>query len=94
MATEGGPCREAQIPEEIGILAGAADRLSNIVDQLENRLTGLVRSEPPIGSEPTIAKTAIEPPILVPIADSINTSHKRIDHLNNRLNHLLNTLEV
>lgn len=84
------PTRETEINKVISNLANAVECLTQSVEATEARLTGITRG----GSKSIGRDKPAEPMYLTELAQSINKIHDKIEILRERLDDLLNRVEL
>lgn len=90
----GEPCRETEVGGQMGQLNGAIHELDDCVTSIEERLNGVLRSEPPSPIAGTLSKSAEVDRCLVPLADSIRNEVYRINRNIGRIRSMMERLEV
>lgn len=82
--------RASQVDGQNSEIANAIDRLQRVADSLQSRLASIVISR----DEDNSAKPCAPDAMLVPLADLLRTHSRRINSAAERLENLLNNIEL
>lgn len=83
--------KEGQIAGELDHMNGAVNKLSLLVERLEDRLSLVVTCVPPC---PDNDPVPVPVDVMVPMADTVRTLRRSVDSVGERVNSLVNRIEL
>jgi hypothetical protein len=86
-------CRPSEVSEQVSRLSAGIAMASSLLDDLEQRLSSVYRGAPVDDSKGGINGSHPEP-VLVPLAGDLRNLGRSLDTANNRLQAILNGVEL